>query len=32
VLAPVVGAEKQLSLVREQDANVRLRATAIAEI
>src|SRR6516162_11454116 len=32
VLTPVVGAEKQLSLVREQDANVRLRATAIAEI
>ena len=32
VLAPVVRAEKQLSLVREQDANVRLRATAIAEI
>ncbi len=32
MLAPVVRAEKQLSLVREQDANVRLRATAIAEI
>ena len=32
VLAPVVSAEKQLSLVREQDADVRLRATAIAEI
>ena len=32
MLTPVVGAEKQLSLVREQDANVRLRATAIAEI